>query len=360
LRKFKALVSRLAPNRRKGVLVLALRARVCSRYISYPDEVDKQGFEMRSLNLDQLRTLATVAKLGSFSAAARELSLTQPAVSLQIRDLEQRVGLRLIDRDGKNARPTAAGQDLIAHAERMMAEADRALAAMRGHKEGQAGRVRLGTGPTALAYILPPVLQRLRADHPDVELVLTTGTTQEITARLLENVLDLGLTALPVDQEQFDVITIREDEMVAIFSTTDCAIPDKVTPADLAGRPLILEYYRVNQNRLARGWLSAAGVEAKPALQFDGIEAMKDAVAAGLGVAIVPRPALSGGRAIEQITARPLDPPLVRTLGLIQRHDKPNDPALLLVREAILSLRAPEDDSETADHRSQGARTKSA
>jgi DNA-binding transcriptional LysR family regulator len=300
---------------------------------------------MRSLNLDQLRTLATVAKLGSFSAAARELSLTQPAVSLQIRDLEQRVGLRLIDRVGKNARPTAAGQDLIAHAERMMAEADRALAAMRGYKEGHAGRVHLGTGPTALAYILPPVLQRLRADHPDVELVITTGTTQEITDGMLGNVLDLGLTALPVDEQLFNVVAIREDEMVAIFAATDRDIPDKVTPADLADRPLVLEYYRVNQNRLARGWLKAGGIEAKPAIQFNGVDAIKDAVAAGLGVGIVPRPALSGGRAIEQLTSRPLDPPLIRKLGLIQRHDKPDDPALLLVRQAIMSLRTCADDA---------------
>jgi DNA-binding transcriptional LysR family regulator len=319
---------------------------------------------MRSLNLDQLRTLATVAKLGSFSAAARELSLTQPAVSLQIRDLEQRIGLRLIDRVGKNARPTAAGQDLIAHAERMMAEADRALAAMRGHKEGHAGRVHLGTGPTALAYILPPVLQHLRETHPDIELVITTGTTPEIAARLQENALDLGLTALPVDTEQFDVVAIRDDEMVAIFPIGANDVPDKVRPADLADRPLILEYYRVNQNRLVRAWLNAGGTEAKAALQFDGIEAIKDAVAAGLGVAIVPMPALDGGQAAERLTSRPLDPPLTRTLGLVQRRDKPDDPALLAVRAAILSLRtaafADTEGSPDADRGSDRARRKPA
>jgi DNA-binding transcriptional LysR family regulator len=317
---------------------------------------------MRSLNLDQLRTLATVAKLGSFSAAARELSLTQPAVSLQIRDLEQRMGLRLIDRVGKSVRPTAAGQDLIAHAERMMAEADRALAAMRGHKEGHAGRVHLGTGPTALSYILPPVLQRLREQHPDVELVITTGTTQEITARMAENMLDLGLTALPVDEQLFDVVAIRDDQMVAIFPIAERDIPDRVTPADLAGRPLILEYYRVNQNRLARAWLKTGGIEAKPALQFDGIEAIKDAVAAGLGVAIVPTPALGGGRTIEQLISRPLEPPLTRTLGLIQRRDKADDPALLRVRAAILSLRAPAaiGVAREVGMRSKGSRIKGA
>src|ERR1700741_1901083 len=77
--------------------------------------VYKRCFEMRSLNLDQLRTLAAVVKFGSFSAAARHLNLTQPAVSLQGRELEERVGLRLVDRVGKQVRATAAGRDLIAH-----------------------------------------------------------------------------------------------------------------------------------------------------------------------------------------------------------------------------------------------------
>jgi len=293
---------------------------------------------MRSLNLDQLRTLTTVAKLGSFSAAARHLRLTQPAVSLQIRDLEERVGLRLIDRVGRKARATAAGEDLIAHAERMMAEADRALTAMRGHREGHVGRVHLGTGPTALAYILPPTLLRLREDHPEIELIITTGTTHEITERLLENALDLGLTALPVDAEKFDVVPLRDDEMVAIFPATSPDIPAVVRPADVAGRALILEYHRVNENRLTRAWLKDGGVEVKPALQFDGIEPIKDAVASGLGMAIVPRPALGGRGAIRSIVARSLDPPLMRTLGLVQRRDRRDDAALAVVRAALLKL----------------------
>ena len=92
------------------------------------------------------------------------------------------------------------------------------------------------------------------------------------------------------------------------------------------------------QLRLGRAWLKAGGVAVKPALQFDGIEAIKDAVAAGLGVAIVPAPAVSDGHSKDRIAARPLDPPLVRTLGLIQRRDKPDDPALRAVRNMLLTL----------------------
>jgi DNA-binding transcriptional LysR family regulator len=126
--------------------------------------------------------------------------------------------------------------------------------------------------------------------------------------------------------------------MVAIFAINDPGIPAVVTPTDIAAWPLILEYHRGKQLRLGRAWLSAGGVAAKPALQFDGIEAIKDAVAAGLGAGIVPAPALDDGHSQHKIAARPLDPPLVRTLGLIQRRDKPDDPALRAVRNVLLTL----------------------
>jgi DNA-binding transcriptional LysR family regulator len=294
---------------------------------------------MRGLNLDQLRTLATVIELGSFSAAARRLNLTQPAVSLQIRELEDRFGIRLVERVGRTARATAAGRDLLAHAEDLLAAADRAVAAMRVHREGHVGRIHVGTGPTALRYLLPPVVQQLRATHPDIELILTTGTTNEIAESLLANTIDLGLTALPVDEEKFVVIPVRTDGMLAIFAATEADIPDTVTPQEVARRPLILEHQRGTQVRLSRAWLRAGGFEAKPVLQFNSIAAIKDAVVAGLGMAIVPGPAITHAPPTNSIVARALDPPLRRILGLIRRRDKPDDPVLRAVCDAIMTLR---------------------
>src|SRR5262245_3538699 len=140
---------------------------------------------MRSLNLDQLRALAEVVDAGSFTEAARRLNLTQPAVSLQIRELENRFGVPLIERLGKRAYATAAGRELIDHGRRMMAEADRAFTRMRQHKDGGFGRVHIGTGVTALTYLLPQVLGRLRTRHPQIELMITTGTTEHIVDQML-------------------------------------------------------------------------------------------------------------------------------------------------------------------------------
>jgi DNA-binding transcriptional LysR family regulator len=301
---------------------------------------------MRSLNLDQLRTLVEVVRLGSFSAAARRLNLSQPAVSLQIRELEGRCGVRLVERVGKCVRATAAGADLIAHAERIEAEADRALAAMRRHKGGHAGRVFLGTGPTALAYLLPPVLLRLREQHPDIDLVVTTGTTNDIAEQILSNTLDLGFTALPVEGDELVATAVRTDDMVAILPATETDIPSVITPSDVDRRTLILEYQRIAHTQLSRAWLRAGGIEVRPALEFDNVDAIKDAVSAGLGMALIPSPAVTLGPPVNSIIVRPLDPPLIRTLGVVQRRNKPDNPALRVVRQEIMTLaNAPEPEA---------------
>ena len=189
---------------------------------------------MRNLNLDQLRTLIEVVELGSFTEAAKRLHLTQPAISQQIRELENRCGLQLVDRIGKRAFATPAGNELIIYGRRIMAEAEHALAAVRRHRIGTAGRVRIGAGPTALAYLLPPVLRKLRDAYPDIEITVTTGTTHSISEALLSNEIDMGFTALPVEASDLDAVPVRTDPMVAILPATDDTIPAKVTPTDVA------------------------------------------------------------------------------------------------------------------------------
>ena|SRR5579871_920201 len=309
---------------------------------------------MRNLNLDQLRALIEVVERGSFTEAAKRLHLTQSAISQQIRELERRCGLPLVDRVGKRAFATSAGRELIMRGQRIIADTEHALVAVRRHKEGTAGRVHIGTGPTALVYLLPQALRKLRDSHPDIEVVVTSGTTHTISEGLLSNALDLGFTALPIESKELDAIPVRTDPMVAILPATDDAIPEKLTPADVASRPLILEYQRVPHRQLSRAWLQAGGVAVRPIMEFDSIEAIKSAVSAGLGMAIVPGPAMSHAPPMNSIIVRPLDPPLARTLGLLQRKGRTESPALRLVREAILALRS---DDEQPRHSARVQRT---
>lgn len=294
---------------------------------------------MRGLNLDQLQALIDVVELGSFSAAARRLNLTQPAVSLQIRELEKRVGVQLIERLGRRAFATAAGRELIDHARRMKADAERALAAMRRYKDGAAGRVHVGTGVTALTYLLPEILRRLRRSHPDIELVITTGTTQGVVERMLTNEIDLGFVTLPVDETIFEAVSVRRDPLLALLPPQAKNVPATVSAARLAQYPLILEHERANHSRIGRRWLQAAGFDGRPAMEIDNMEAIKQLVAAGLGASIVPTSALNRGGSERSYVARPLSPAVERTLAVIRRRDKPDDKALSVVRDALLSLR---------------------
>jgi DNA-binding transcriptional LysR family regulator len=293
---------------------------------------------MRHLSLDQMHALVEVAQQGSFSAAARKLNLTQPAVSLQIRELEARLGVRLIDRIGKRAIATAAGRDLIGHAQRLMAEAEHTLATARRHREGWLGRVSVGAGYTSLVRLLPPVIRGLREQHPGLELVVTTGTTARVVELMQENRIELGIVTLPVDPRAFRITPLRDGQMYAVFAASNPAIPKVVTPAALAEHPIILELGRANHTQLSRGWFANAGIEVRPVMELDNAEAVKMVVAAGLGVSILPEEEIDGSAARADIVARPLDPPLTRSLVLIERHERPDNPALAIVRAAMLTL----------------------
>jgi DNA-binding transcriptional LysR family regulator len=296
---------------------------------------------MRSLNPDHLRALMEVVAQGSFTRAAKRLHLAQPTVSLQIRELETRLGVRLVDRLGKRALATAAGRELIDHAGRLAQETDRLMAAMRRHRDGWLGQVRIGSSTTALIYHLPPVLQELRRRHPKVELVVTTGTTTGVVERILLNEIDLGIVSLPINERLLEVTPLKDEPLVAIFAAGTRGLPERVTPEYLLRYPLLLEFARAQVRALIIGWLSAGSSDPRPAMELDNLEAIKRMVAAGLGASIVPEAAIADATDKSCLAQRPLKPSLTRTLALVQRRDKPADAAFDIVRQALLALGKP-------------------
>jgi DNA-binding transcriptional LysR family regulator len=294
---------------------------------------------VRNLNLDQLQTLTEVVGLGSFSAAARTLRLSQPAISLQIRELEHRVGVRLVERMGKRAYATAAGEELIAYARRLAHEADQALSAMRRHREGWLGRVRLGTSIAVCTHLLPPVLANLRSVHPDLELMISVETTESVVARILANELDIGLVTLPVKEHSaIEVRPIRKDPMEAFFPGEERDLPRYATPKYLAERNLLLNQRNSQTYRIIAEWFERASVHMKPIMELGNTEAIKTLVAAGIGVAILPVERKQTPLTYGSIQVRPLKPGLMRELGLVTHRGKPLERALKIVHEALLSL----------------------
>ena len=291
---------------------------------------------MRDIKLDQLRTFATVIDLGSFSAAAERLRLSQPAVSLQVRQLEKRLGVRLIERVGRRATPTAAGTELIDHATRIDAAVSTALDGMAAHASGALGRVRIGTGATACIYLLPPALRDLRRRHPSLEITVRTGNTADVLKSLEENTLDIGFVTLPAPGRMFEVTPVLEDSFVAIDAADGDPLPKTVTPAVLAKRPVVLYEAGGNTRRVVDEWFARAGIALTPVMDLGNVEAIKELVGAGLGCAVLPGSAVRDAGPRAPIVARPLSPKLHRTLALVMRRDKILTRGL---RETVAALR---------------------
>jgi len=298
---------------------------------------------MRGFNLDHLQTFADVVRLGSFSAAAARLNLTQPAISLQVRQLEQKLGVRLIERVGRKATPTAAGRELLAHAGTIDMAVNAALEDVAQHTRAVTGRIRIGIGATACIHFLPPVLAELRKRYPLLELMVNTGNAPEVLRDIEENKLDLGLVTLPPAKDggrvrnlsrALEITTLLNDDFVAIFDKA-ASPPATVTPASLQALPLIIPEPGGHTRSLIESWFAAADQSWKPVMELDSVEAIKRLIAAGLGCSVLPGMALSTPESQRGLIVRPLKPKLTRQLALAIRRDKPLSRGL---REAIASL----------------------
>ncbi|KWS77538.1 LysR family transcriptional regulator [Pseudomonas amygdali] len=257
---------------------------------------------MRRLNLNHLHTFSLVIAHGSFSAAAERLHLTQPAVSLQIRQLEDQLNLKLIERVGKRLKPTSAGTTLLEHIARIEAVVEDALLELSSHASGVAGKVAIGTGATACIHLLPPRCP------PRVAVCISPP--------------------------------LLEDEFVAIFASSQQPIAAEMTPEHLCELPLVVFEAGSSTRLLINEWFLQAGIRVKPVMELGSIEAIKEMVAAGLGYSIVPRMAVAAVHHRRGLQVLQLVPGLSRTLGIALRQDKPVSKALRQVLDALHNLNA--------------------
>ncbi|EFW79833.1 LysR family transcriptional regulator [Pseudomonas savastanoi] len=295
---------------------------------------------MRRLNLNHLHTFSLVIAHGSFSAAAERLHLTQPAVSLQIRQLEDQLNLKLIERVGKRLKPTSAGTTLLEHIARIDAVVEDALLELSSHASGVAGKVAIGTGATACIHLLPPMLQALRRRFAQLDVRVSTGNTDGILKAVEENRLDLALVTLPASGRSLHITPLLEDEFVAIFASSQQPIAAEMTPEHLCELPLVVFEAGSSTRLLINEWFLQAGIRIKPVMELGSIEAIKEMVAAGLGYSIVPRMAVAAVHHRRGLQVLQLMPGLSRTLGIALRQDKPVSKALRQVLDALHKLNA--------------------
>ncbi|MHA1056640.1 LysR family transcriptional regulator [Enterobacter mori] len=277
---------------------------------------------MTTLNLGYLATFRLVIQRGSFSAAADVLGISQPAVSLQIRQLEQFLQTRLVERTGRGIKATAAGQALLVHGERIEQAVDETLRSVSAFNHDVSGTITLGTGATACIHLLPPLLQQLRSDYPLLRVGVTTGNTLDIVRAIEENRLDMGLVTLPVSGRALDVMPVMDEEFVFIASLAQQAMFTDLRPDALHTQPLIAFESGSGTRALIDGWFEASGLTIAPAMQLGSIEAIKRMVRSGLGYSIVPKMAVEQKADREGLCVSSLSPLLQRQLAVVMRQDK--------------------------------------
>lgn len=278
---------------------------------------------MAKLNLDHLTTFKLVISRGSFSGAAEALGLSQPAVSLQIRQLEQTLQVRLIERTSRGIRPTAAGLTLSEHCINIDAVINTTIESVSRHSDEITGTVTLGTGATACIHLLPPLLQRFRQTHQLLKVDVRTGNTSDIVRGVEENRIDIGLVTLPAVGKCLNVDPLGSDEFVIIMeqdASEQCS--ELMSVQDLVSLPLIIFEPGSGTRALIDDWFRCSGHVPSPIMELGSIEAIKKMVSAGLGYSIVPRMSIATQEDQQGLSLYAMTPPLHRGLGIVMREDR--------------------------------------
>jgi DNA-binding transcriptional LysR family regulator len=258
----------------------------------------------------RLRVFRIVAEELSFTRAAERLFLTQPAVTMQIKNLEEDLGLRLFDRTGQKIALTAAGRLLYRYARRiagLCAEAEQKLAALKGETRGE---LALGASTTIAQYLLPRLAADFLAAFPAIQLSILSGNTADVVAALVEGRIGLGLIEGPPGRSDVKCEPFVKDEIVLVVPPShEWAAAGSIDAATLKQGRIILRERGSGTRQVVEDALHGARLDAKKlriALDLDSTESIKSAVAAGLGIGFVSRWALGKELALGLLRSVPV------------------------------------------------------
>jgi DNA-binding transcriptional LysR family regulator len=293
-----------------------------------------------NVTVRQLRAFVAVAQLSGFSAAATRLHLTQSALSMLVRTLEDEIGVALFERTTRSVKLTDAGRDFLPQAEKMLTDLHNAVAGTRLHAERARGRLVVAVSPTFASTQLPALLAQYREAHPEVLLVLRDDASPRQIRRLVqEGEADIGIGPLERGERGWFVIDVLMDDELTLAcpAAHPLAAHEKVAWSELADTPLI-GFARDNAlQQLVEQALAATGVRLRPRYEVASIATAAALVAQGLGVSVLPSYAQQL-RLEERIRFRPLvDPVVKRDLCLLRLRDRAMPPAAQRFIDVVLA-----------------------
>jgi DNA-binding transcriptional LysR family regulator len=275
------------------------------------------------MDFDQLHTFLEIVRLKSFSKAAQTCYRTQPAISAQVRQLEQELRSELFERFGSRISLTTAGKIFAGYAEQMLDLRRRAQDAIAELESNPRGELVIAANEATCIYVLPKVFSRYRELFPAVQLQVNRSYGARVVEAVMDNSADFGMTQLPVDEKRIEVVNVHQDEVCLIVPAAHpLAGRAAVAATDITEFFLVLPQQGKTRTRLNE-WLEPVEDEIRISMELDSTEMMKRFVMAGMGVSFL---AVSNCReeiAAGKLRALPLLPePLIRRLGLIYRKDK--------------------------------------
>jgi LysR family transcriptional regulator, cyn operon transcriptional activator len=240
------------------------------------------------MELRHLRYFLAVATTQNFTKASETLHVSQPSLSVQIRDLEEELGTRLFDRLGRTIALTQAGILFREHAERALREVELAGQLIRELDGAQRGRLIVGTLATVNSYLVPPLVSQFKQRFPAIHLQVHSQPSAEIVAGLLANRLDLGLCLLPVSQDQLTTIPLFDERLVLVAPARHRFGQSRLRMRDLGGLPLVLMPADYCLRKMVEEECAQASVTTQVVLEMTSPEGILQAVAEGAGLTILP------------------------------------------------------------------------
>jgi len=275
------------------------------------------------MDFDQLHTFLEIVRLKSFSKAAQTCYRTQPAISAQVRQLEQELRTALFERFGSRITLTTAGKIFSEYAEQMLELRRRAQNTINELDLNPRGELVIAANEATCIYVLPEVFAEYKSQFPAVQLLVDRSYGSRVVEAVMENIADFGLTQLPVEEKRLQVVNVHRDEIRLIIPAKHLlAAKSFVTCKDLVGYPLLLPKSGTTRTRL-NAWFEMVEDSIHVSMELDSTEMMKRFVMAGLGLSFLAVSNCQEEIAAGKIKAVALGPePMVRRLGLIYRRDK--------------------------------------
>ena len=295
---------------------------------------------MKNLTLRQLRYFEALAGHGHFGRAAAASAVSQPALSVQIKELEENLGAPLFERGARDVRLTGFGEEFAGRVRDILRAVDELGDLARASRDALAGRLRIGVIPTIAPYLLPGFIRRLTDLHPELDIHVRETLTPKLIEELKQGAIDTAIVALPVSEPSFTEVALFAEDFVFVRPPDDEGrpVPDREALKEM--RLLLLEEGHCFRDQA----LSFCNVQsALPREMLDGssLSTLVQMVAAGIGVTLIPEMALPvETRSAEVSVARFADPQPNRTIGMVWRKTSPLDGQLRLIADIVAEVEA--------------------